>query len=271
MGRPTIYQLSKLYLPQTVFKSSKFFSIFLATVKQTSKEKGVYYVTRYGIGLLLVWLTKPFFLYYYTTWKSRTFTFQRATYGYFFHNYKATWRNERAIEIPIIWEIIKKYQAQKILEVGNVLSHYLPVNHDIVDKYEKAEGLINQDIVDLQPSKNYDLIVSISTLEHVGWDEEYTGMYTNPPEPTKILDAFENLKRCLAPGGKIVVTLPMDYNREMDRLLRERKIQFTQKYYLKRISADNQWIEVDRIDVQDVKYGEPFPNANGLIIGVIEN
>ena len=32
--------------------------------------------------------------------------------------------------------------------------------------------MINQDVVDFKTNEKYDLIVSISTLEHVGWDEE---------------------------------------------------------------------------------------------------
>jgi hypothetical protein len=67
---------------------------------------------------------------------------------------------------------VKRYKERNILEIGNVLSHYFPVNHDIVDKYEKADGVINQDVVHFYSPKKYDLIVSVSTLEHVGWDED---------------------------------------------------------------------------------------------------
>jgi len=95
--------------------------------------------------------------------------------------------NERAVEIPIIWHIVRENKGKRILEAGNVLSHYFRVDHDIVDKYERAEDVINEDVVNFQPSKKYDLIVSISTLGHVGWDE-------NPKEPSKILKAIEHLK-----------------------------------------------------------------------------
>jgi len=188
----------------------------------------------------------------------KVFKFQGNTFSYFYHEYNRTWENERAIEVPIIWEIVERHRARNILEVGNVLSHYFPVNHDIVDKYEKADGVINQDVVYFQPSKRYDLIISISTLEHVGWDEE-------PRDPAKILLAIENLERLLAPGGKMIITLPLGYNSELDKLLREGMIQFTRRFFLKRISKDNQWKEV-----RNAKYGEPFPAANGLIIGFIE-
>jgi hypothetical protein len=82
--------------------------------------------------------------------------------------------------------------------VGNVLSHYFSVNHDVVDKYEKAEGVINRDIIDFHPSKEYDLIISISTLEHVGWDEDISD-HKILHDPSKILRAIENLRGLLAP------------------------------------------------------------------------
>lgn len=208
---------------------------------------------------------KNFFSYYhYKIFKSpRTFVFQGKTYIYFYHKHNLTWTNERAVEIPIVWDIVKKHSRKSILEVGNVLSYYFPVDHDILDKYEKVKGVINQDIVDFRPSKKYDLIVSISTLEHVGWDE-------TPREPMKILRAIQNLKKLLSSGGKMVVTLPLGYNPEMDRLLKKGKTHFTQQYYLKRISRDNKWVEVDWDAVREVDYGSPFPAANAIIIGITE-
>jgi len=171
--------------------------------------------------------------------------------------------NERAIEVPIIWDIVKKSKG-KILEVGNVLSHYYSVSHDIVDKYEKAKDVINQDIVDFRPSITYDLIISISTLEHVGWDEI-------PREQGKILLALDNLKlNCLAPSGKMVITLPLGQNSELDNFLSEDKIDIGKQYYLKRISKFNEWIEVGWNDVKGIKYSF-ITGANGIIIGILEN
>jgi len=195
--------------------------------------------------------------------KTGAFTFQGKTYSYFSHPYNTTWNNERAVEIPIIWEIVKKHSGRNILEVGNVLSHYFPVDHEIVDKYEKAHGVINQDVVEFSSPKKYDLIISVSALEHVGWDE-------SPRDPTKVLRAIENLKRHLSPEGEIVITLPLGYNPELDKLLREGKIQFTKRFCLKRTSEGDEWKEVNWDDIRNVKYGEPFPNAaNGVVIGVI--
>jgi SAM-dependent methyltransferase len=146
-------------------------------------------------------------------------------------------------------EVLNKSKGKSILEVGNVLSHYFPVNHDVVDKYEKVEGVINRDIIDFHPSKEYDLIISISTLEHVGWDENVSD-HKILHDPSKILRAIENLRGLLAPQGNIVVTLPLGLNPELDRLLRNGKVQFTELFCLKRVSKDNAWIEVDWQEAQ---------------------
>lgn len=237
----------------------------LFKAKKVYKEKGVYSVLRAGVKRITIPLNNSLEYYYYKVFRSRrTFAFQGETYRYFYNKYNKTWRNERTVEIPIVWGIVKKYKGRNILEVGNVLSHYFPVIHDIVDKYEKANNVINQDVVDFSPSKKYDLIISVSTLEHVGWHEI-------PRDSKKILHAIENLRRLLISKGKMVVTLPLGYNLELDKLIKNYEIQFTKRFCLKRISKDNKWIEVRWKDVQDVRYDHPFNYANGLIIVVIEN
>jgi SAM-dependent methyltransferase len=238
----------------------------LSKIKKVSKEKGIYYVIHSIIKTSLNWLIISFWYYYYKIFKSmETFTFEGGTYNYFYHKYNTTWRNERAVEIPIIWKIVKEHhnQQKRILEIGNVLSHYFAVNQTIVDKYEKVESVINEDVVNFQSPKKYDLIISISTLEHVGWD-----MGDSPRNPMKILQAIENLKSCLAPSGKMVVTLPLSYNRIMDKLLNNSKIKFTKQYYLKRISRNNKWKEVDWNECRGTKYDFLHHSARALIIGI---
>jgi hypothetical protein len=109
----------------------------------------------------------------------------------------------------------------------------------------------------------YDLIVSISTLEHVGWDE-------TPRDPGKILRALDNLIRLSSPGGRIVVTLPMAYNPNVDALLREGRLPLTHRFCLKRVSRDNRWEEVEWAAIRDAGYDTPFRRINALVVGVIE-
>jgi hypothetical protein len=237
-------------------------SELLSKTKEAYIRRGIYYVIYCGIEKIYNLIN---FIFIVCLKTQRNFTFRGQSYRYFYHLYNTTWKNERVVEVPIIWEIMKNYQGKTILEVGNVLSHYFPTNHDILDKYEKADGVINQDIVDFQPSKKYNLIVSISTLEHVGMGEE-------PRDPKKIPLALENLTGLLHEGGEIVVTLPLGYNPDLDKLLKEDKICFTEQYHLKRISCDNKWIETGWDEVREAKFNTtPFPHANALIIGVIKH
>lgn len=194
--------------------------------------------------------------------EKKTFDLRTGTYRYFFHPYQETYRNERIVEVPIIRKMLEDQGQLQILEVGNVLSHYFPVRHDIVDKYEKGRGVINQDVVDYRPPKKYGLIVSISTLEHIGWDE-------TPREPKKISRAIQNLKKLLAPGGRIILTIPIGYNPELDALLDSSELKFSEAHYLKRISRSNEWIETDWDSIKSLRFDDPFPNANGLVIGII--
>jgi hypothetical protein len=209
------------------------------------------------------WKTKPLLKQSYFTLKLgvKTFKFQGQDYHYFCHPYNTAWKNERAVEIPIVWEIVKNCHG-KILEVGNVLSHYHHVTHNVVDKYEKAKGVINQDVVDFRPTERYDLIVSISTLEHIGVDE-------NPKEPKKVLRAIENLKsNCLALGGTMIITAPLGHNPEFDKSLKQGNNDLGKQHYLKRLTKENLWTETGLADVQDAKYDFPFPNANAIVISI---
>lgn len=120
------------------------------------------------------------------------------------------------------------------------------------------------------PRKKYDLIISISTLEHVGWDENPSD-HRVLHEPEKIIRAIDNVKGLLNLNGKIVVTLPLGYNPYLDKLLKSGKIKFDSRFCMKRISKDNRWIETGWKDVEDSKFNSPFPYANGLVIGIMEN
>ncbi|MCB4755512.1 MAG: hypothetical protein LHV69_00515 [Elusimicrobia bacterium] len=190
----------------------------------------------------------------------RTFNFDGHSYPYFWHNYNRTWKNERAVEIPILREIVQEYGDRRTLEFGNVLSHYFPVRHDIVDKFETIKGVINQDIIDFHPSQPYDLIFSISTLEHVGWDE-------SPRQPEKVFIALDKLLRLLSPQGVFVFTMPPGHNSLLDTYLQSQDHPFDKLCYMKRISAMNDWVEVDGPTAWKCQYGHPFPAANGLVIG----
>jgi hypothetical protein len=247
------------FVPNTcMYHNESIFSI----AKRAYKREGIRYVIRAGTKSVLYSPEGYFWLLYYKIFKSsETFRFQGNSYNYYYSQFGTTWKNERSIEIPIILSLLRNSGNKNILEVGNVLSYRFPVNHDVLDKYDKKKNVINEDVIDFNPAKRYDLIVSISTLEHVGWDEI-------PRDPTKILAAIENLVNILAPNGIIVVTLPLGQNPEMDQLLREGDLKFDKEHYFKRMSSDK-WEEVRREALGDVRYDHSVPTANAILVGII--
>lgn len=224
-------------------------------------------VRTYGHKSIIIFTHRFFEYTYYITFKRNNFIFNNQRINYFHHLYNTTFRKERIIEIPIVRFFMKDYIGKEILEVGNVLNHYTKFKHDVVDKYEVYPEVINEDILTYKPNKLYDLIISISTLEHIGWDEKSN--YCRNKDKNILIKVIANLSNLLKNGGKLICTLPVGYNLYLDKLLRNKKLPFTKIYYMKRISKDNRWKQVNYAEVKDIKYGFPYQNANGVIIGII--
>ena len=234
-----------------------------------SKEKGL---KSFFVEVFLYFIYSPI-IYTLSVFSSiiiffkpeRFFFLQGKKLSYFYHRYNTTWKTERTVEVPIIMKYIKSYSAKRILEFGAVLVNYYPIKWDILDKYDRGKGVINKDVIDFKPINKYDLIVSISTLEHVGFDEKIK-------DPTKITKAIKNLKEnCLKPKGQGVITMPIGYNLKMDKLLFSNKLEFDEKIFLKRINKKNEWKEIPEEKARNIKYGKPFNAANSIVIGIIKN
>lgn len=181
-------------------------------------------------------------------------------YAYFIHPYNRTWRNERAVEIPIIWEYVREAKPHTILEIGNVLSHYFDIRHRVIDKWEKCRyygNVVNHDLLSWEPGWQFQLIVSISTIEHVGWDEK-------PSNPHAVADAFTKIERLLMSGGIAVITIPIGQNPVLDQRLCAGKLPISEAFFLKRTSQFNEWAEIDQETALTCSYGHPFPAANAV-------
>jgi len=145
----------------------------------------------------------------------------------------------------------------------------------VLDKYERLDGIVNRlerydpggitlvnaDVVDWQPPAPFDLILSVSTLEHVGWDE-------TPREPGRLLVAVERLRGMLAPGGLLLVTMPLGHNAELDAALADGRLRFARQTFLKRLSRDNLWREAPWSEVAGTRYNRPYPSANAIVVGM---
>ncbi len=135
-------------------------------------------------------------------WWDKTLTYRTDTYN-------DTGRNERAVEVPVALSWLSE-QTGAGLEVGNVLGHYTDTQWPIVDRYETGEGVTNADVFDI--AGKFDWIVSVSTVEHVRWDEE-------PKDPNAAAEAIAHLRTVLNPGGSMLITIPLGYHPPLDAQL----------------------------------------------------
>jgi hypothetical protein len=163
------------------------------------------------------------------------------------HPYNTTWRNERAIEIPIAQWFIAQREGRG-LEVGHVLGHYQRgLSHTVLDLYERAAGVINEDVAEYTPSSPFDWIVSVSTLEHVGRDE-------TPKDPAKAGHAISNLQSMLKPSGRMLITAPLGYSPGLDRVIEDGST-VVEAFYSR---TGPRWLQRDR-DEAIATPGPAFP------------
>ncbi len=224
--------------------------------RELAREEGAVPVA----GEMLRWLGQ------YATGLAKTargtggaFEYRGSRYPYLAHRYNWTWLNERAVEVPIAQSAVAQARGGRVLEVGNVLGHYGTTGHVVVDRYERGPGLVNADILSFEDERGFDLIVSVSTLEHVGWDEE-------PREPAAAASAFEHLTGLLAPGGTLLATVPVGYNTALDAAIRGGELELSQLHALRRQPSRNIWNEVEPGRVWDARYDSLLCTAHGVVV-----
>ena len=130
----------------------------------------------------------------------------------------------------------------------------------MLDKYERAPGIVNEDIVGYQPANPFDLVLSISTLEHIGFDDDAPG-----ESGDKILEAISACRALLATGGLFAFIVPLGYNPDLDQLIADNALGADREWFLKR-SGPREWGEVPRAKAVGTLYGRPYPYANALLI-----
>jgi len=194
--------------------------------------------------------------------KREGFQWQGRTLDGFYHRYNMTWAGERIVEIPIARTFLAAVDPRRVLEVGNVLSHYDSVSHRIVDKFESGEGVVNCDIVDFKSQEGYDLILSVSTFEHIGFDDDAA-----VPSGEKIQAAVRHCQGLLSDSGRLVLTVPLGYNPDLDRLIVLGTVAATRQSFLVR-RGFSRWEECDLQTALAHPYRHLFPYANS--IGILE-
>lgn len=223
--------------------------------------KVAWFVCRFGAAeLLLKPLRCAFAPWIIPRLAKREFIFEGQALPLFYHRYNMTWANERAVEVPIAAEFLRRFDGKRVLEVGNVTPHYLDTTHTVLDKYERGPGIINDDIADYAPGERFDLILSVSTFEHIGFDDEADG-----DSGEKIGHAISTCRGLLADDGQLVITLPLGYNPALDRRIAADQLGSERATFLKR-TGRLEWQGVDADAALACAYGRPFPYANAVTI-----
>ncbi len=224
-------------------------------------SKVVWFARRFGVGELLLKPLRCAFAPLIIPLLARAeFEFEGKSLPLFYHRYNMTWANERAVEVPIAAEFLRRSAGKRVLEVGNVLSHYGDVDHTILDKYERGPGILSEDIADYSSADRFDLILSISTFEHIGFDDEADG-----DSGEKIALAIDTCRGLLAADGQLGLTLPLGYNPALDRMIADRQLDSERATFLKR-TGRLAWQTVNAEAALACDYGRPFPYANAVMI-----
>jgi SAM-dependent methyltransferase len=192
--------------------------------------------------------------------RGATFRFADAEYRYCEARYRWTWLGERSVEVPIAARLVDA-TVGRVLEVGNVLSHYRPVTHEVVDKYERSPGVRNADVLELNEMGAYDLVLSLSTIEHVGWDEY-------PRDPELAIEAMRRLQRLVAPGGRLLVTVPVGYHPRLDRCILDGDLSFGEVRALACAYPSGGWREIPTELVAQYPYDKLLYRAGAILVGL---
>lgn len=204
------------------------------------------------------------------------FEYKRKTLTRFDHLYNSTAISERGLEIAVAEYWIKDLYFNEendgeVLEVGNVLMHYgmRMAGSDVVDKYEVARGVTNIDLFDIEEDQ-HSLIISISTLEHVGMD------YGEDHDPEGTYKAVEFLKTRLAPGGLLCVTIPIGWRPGLN----PDEFRFQEsRYYFRTPEQPGWWASqwhlageyFDSLPLEKTLYGTATPWAQAVWVGEFKN
>ena len=225
--------------------------------KDLSGEEHIGQLAYRALDKALVYATAPIKK---QTYAKDTFSYRGQKMNYAVYSYNATWRNERAIEVPIMLDFIREFQNQRILEVGNVSRYYGDFKHDVIDKYENSDDIMNIDIMDCNPENPYDAFLAISTFEHIGWDEP-------TKEPEKILAAVKHVYKLVNNKDNVLISCPLGYNDALDDYIRNNEFPFQDLRFLRRKNQGNQWVETSKDEALSCKYGSTYPAANSIFVG----
>lgn len=127
-------------------------------------------------------------------------------------------RTERVVEIP--WVISRYRGERRVLDIGPAFAHpvythqlsvlQIPELHGVDLSSRRIPGmrLARADVRAMPyPDGYFDLVLCISAIEHVGLDNSRYGVPQDPNTGGDVAALLE-IGRVLAPGGRVLITVP---------------------------------------------------------------
>lgn len=194
--------------------------------------------------------------------RSRSVEYRGASLPLVYARHNVTWANERCVELALARALMAGIPPERLLEVGHVTPHYFRGGHLVVDKYEP--GSLEVDIVDFAPADRFDLILSISTFEHIAFDEP-GATPASEAIAAKVSAALNRCRSLLAPGGLLAITVPLGYNPALDAMIANDELGWDRAAWFKRFPRRH-WREVSRSEAVRCRYGSPYAFANAILL-----
>jgi SAM-dependent methyltransferase len=198
--------------------------------------------------------------------------------------------DERVIEIP--WALSLYANEKRILEVGitNITDEYenallhLPAKEihgiDVTEVSIKGKEINKRFIFKKEDIRKtsyrdsfFDLIFCISTIEHIGRDNDSYTSESSILEEEGDFKAINEMRRILAPKGKLVLTVPFgkayDYgwfvqydDSRLQKLIKYSGLEVLEEDYFR---YDEGWMEAGKDELREVLYKDnQSPAAAGI-------
>ena len=191
--------------------------------------------------------------------------------------------DERLVEVP--W-VLSRLRRGRVLEVGYAFAEpaYLAglieaapgelVGVDLAETEVPGFETVVADARDLPfPDASFDQVLLVSTLEHIGADNELYGSQGSPDDKGRA-SALRELRRILRPDGSLLVTVPLGEPGDYGWFRQEDTTGWTRLftdagYFIEEQEAyelgDDGWRSAPIFDPQGVVYGTRGPAASAVL------
>jgi SAM-dependent methyltransferase len=192
--------------------------------------------------------------------------------------------NDRSVEVP--WALARVGSARRVLDVGCSTSHYLAelareeprrgrcvygLDPDAPQPIRNVGVVKGTVVVPPFPTGTFDLILCISTVEHIGLP-----IYGQREFPHGDTLAMRHMRRLLAPGGRLLVTVPFGraqvnpwfrvYDRRGLRRLRGRFRTLSAAFYRLRPEGEGFYEPCRAADLREAEYDFEHMRSEGVAL-----